>query len=185
MVSPLLPIKYAVSTTLLITLTISGMAGSFRVLSEPYEKTAPITTATPSAVSTTGEESKKGNITTDTIKSLSTPTPAPTATPTPSTTPKPSPTPQPKENVVQQQTPASAPESTQTQPQEPVQQPAQSAPQADSAADNAQAGNPFGANKTSGANYDNFDACRAAKSGTNYSCIPVYGNDGSTVIGYN
>lgn len=185
MFSPLLPIKYAVSTTLLITLTISGMAGSFCVLSEPHKETAPVTTATPSSVSTTENVSKKGNITTDTIKSLSTPTPSPTATPTPSTTPEPSPTPQPKESVVQQQTPASAPEATQNQPQVPVQQPAQSAPQADSAADNAQTGNPFGTNKTSGANYDDFDACRAAKSGTNYSCIPVYGNDGSTVIGYN
>lgn len=185
MFSPLLPIKYAVSTTLLITLTISGMAGSFRILSEPHEETAPVTTATPSAVSTTEEGPKKGNITTDTIKILSTPTPSPTATPTPSAPPEPSPTPHPKENVVQRQKPASAPEAPQTRPQAPVQQPAQSAPQADSAADNAQTGNPFGANKASGANYENFDACRIAKSGTNYSCIPVYGNDGRTVIGYN
>lgn len=129
-----------------------------------------------------------------------TPTPAPTPEPTPEATEEPkqtTPAAKPsnngnnnsnKSNTTQrQQAQSQQPAQQQQQVQQPVQQPQSqpTQPQEDTNAGNANTGNPFGGNQASGATYSSYDACRLAKDGTNYSCIPVYGNDGTTVIGYN
>lgn len=151
---------------------------------------------------------KNGNMTLRsakvTVMEKATPTPSetPTPTPTPETTPEA--TEEPKHET-KQTTPAAKPSNNgnnnsnksntaqrqqaqaQQQAQQPVQQPQSqpTQPQEDTDAGNANTGNPFGGNQASGATYSSYDACRLAKDGTNYSCIPVYGNDGTTVIGYN
>lgn len=151
---------------------------------------------------------KNGNMTLRsakvTVMEKATPTPSETPTPTPTPEPTPEATEEPKHET-KQTTPAAKPSNNgnnnsnksntaqrqqaqaQQQAQQPVQQPQSqpTQPQEDTDAGNANTGNPFGGNQASGATYSSYDACRLAKDGTNYSCIPVYGNDGTTVIGYN
>lgn len=136
--SPFTPLRYTIEAGLLASLTMTGFSGAIQA----YHQDKPTTPAHTEIVTETASpepEDTSGEIRTDTIGVLSTPTPTPTPTPKPTPKPKAAPAQnekksntsqknntdnsidtKPKSNNNQQQT--QKPAAPATQPQQPVQQ---------------------------------------------------------------